>query len=214
MDQLATELQALKGAGHAQPFKVVDLRKHVPRWATTGGEQHNSEGKSFSGALPAYCKLRLPGDAEQPLSKEIAAAVARSINPGVGADKKNPLTWNQWVLACPRYALEASACGMLNYAAAMGHMVRLLARCSRTLPHRCYHQAVCQRVAETAAAEGRQRWLAILYDEAGPCIAAVVSHVRLYAGMPPRLGKESLCGGSSRHRRRVCPHLPRKAFRS
>ena len=51
MDQLATELQALKGAGHAQPFKVVDLRKHVPRWATTGGEQHDLEGKSISDTL-------------------------------------------------------------------------------------------------------------------------------------------------------------------
>ena len=49
--------------------------------------------------------------------------MAQSINPGVGADKKNPLTWNQWVLAYPRYALAASACGMLPYAAAMGHMV-------------------------------------------------------------------------------------------
>ena len=35
VDHLATELQALRGAGHEAPYVYVDVRKHVPRWAAT-----------------------------------------------------------------------------------------------------------------------------------------------------------------------------------
>lgn len=148
MDHLATELQGLRGAGHVNPFVYVDLKKHVPRWATN--EPREAQG-----------------DDEQPLSKEIANAVARSINPGANADKKVPLSWNQWLLAFPRYAIEAAVCGMVPYTASMGHMVSRAISLIASGFHLCL-QAVCQRIAETASSEnGRQRWLAIIYDEVG-----------------------------------------------
>ena len=63
------------------------------------------------------------GDTDQPLSKEIAKELARTINPGAAGDRKIPLTWNQWQLAYPRFALEAELCGMVPYAVSMSHMV-------------------------------------------------------------------------------------------
>ena len=35
VDQLASELQGLKAAGHCKPFVYVDIKKHIPRWAAT-----------------------------------------------------------------------------------------------------------------------------------------------------------------------------------
>ena len=123
VDQLATELQGLKGAGHANPVVYVDLKKHVPRWATNEPRD-------------------VQGDDEQPLSKEIANAVARSINPGVGAEKKVPLSWNQWLLAFPRYAIEAAVGGMVPYTASMGHMVSSTTACLRLLSIVSFRQSV------------------------------------------------------------------------
>ena len=35
VDQLASELQGLKAAGHSTPFVYVGIKKHIPRWAAT-----------------------------------------------------------------------------------------------------------------------------------------------------------------------------------
>ena len=59
-------------------------------------------------------------------------AVTLSMNPSSG-DKKVPLTWNQWQLAYPRFAIEAAACGMIPFAASMGHMVGSLCMLLRGL---------------------------------------------------------------------------------
>ena len=62
-------------------------------------------------------------------------------------------------------------------------------------------QVCCQKVAETASAEGgRQRWLAILYDEVC-CLslrAPVLSIVCVAAGVQKDLGRTSFCRGEPR----------------
>ena len=123
VDKLASDLLAMKGAGHLNPYVYVGLRAHVPRWAMADA------GKDVEGAPLACCGAaglhqQLAGDNDQPLSNEIAKELARTINPGAAGDRKIPLTWNQWQLAYPRFALEAAVCGMVPYAASMSHMVR------------------------------------------------------------------------------------------
>ena len=141
----------------------------------------------------------------QPLSKEIARELARSMNPGASTAKKAPLTWNQWQLAYPRFAIEAAVCGMVPYEASMGHMVR--GRCNALLFALHFHcQVNCQRIAETASAEGnRQRWLGILYDEVCPGASNAIPFAllsaqecrknwaeRAYAGEKPDIAREAL----------------------
>ena len=54
---------------------------------------------------------------------------------------------------------------MIPYAASMSHMVCYLLQ-ALPLHGGSLLQVCCQKVAETASADGgRQRWLAILYDE-------------------------------------------------
>ena len=160
VDQLATELQALRGAGHEAPYVYVDMRKHVPSWAATDS-QADVDGEFLVLWCSRLHTQPCTGSEGQPLSREIAKELARSMNPGASASKRAPLTWNQWQLAYPRFAIEAAACGMIPFAASMGHMVGcmcmlmcglLCAVGSGELPAHC-RDCLCRRKSPAMAGD-------------------------------------------------------------
>ena len=154
VNQLATELAALKEKGVAKPYIFVDLHKYLPRWATSEASDRDGEivcGVAFSSGLVTSHAAGDVGEISAEASQMAAAAAAAVQAAGIAtkpAARKAPLNYTQWLLAydrslklspsatgacmlccLTRYAIAAAVTGMCSYPAALAHKVRRILSC-------------------------------------------------------------------------------------